>query len=220
MTRKIFGLVGAAALIVTASASAQSSSIQIVGGGDPGTPGWDQPPTSLGGRIMTPYDTFDPFLGAFQDTNVATADAAVSHQTFFSSTMNHRTIGAGWATWSGGYNGSVYYTNGATEVTLTFSVPTKGFYFFFEPNPFETHDFEIVATDADGGVAFMSQSADGSAGATWAGVFSVAGGGITSIRISSEVDFALGRFGYNLIPTPGAFALLGLAGFAGRRRRA
>ena len=80
--------------------------------------------------------------------------------------------------------------------------------------------FDIVATDSAGGVAFLNQSADGSAGATWAGVFSTSGGGITSITISSDVDFALGRFGYNLIPTPGALALLGLAGFAGRRRRA
>jgi len=217
MNRKLVGLVGAAAFMFVAATQA---SVTIVGGGAPGAPGWDQPPSTLGGRIMTPYNLFDPFLTPIVDTNVATADAAATHQTFFNTTMSYRQIGFGWATWSGGYNGGVYYSNGATSVTMTFSVPTKGFYFFFEPNPFQLVDFQVEAFDADGSSGVLTQAADGASGATWAGAFSNHGGGITSIRISSSFDFALGRFGYNLVPAPGAFALLGLAGFASRRRRA
>src|SRR5690349_958485 len=37
--------------------------------------------------------------------------------------VSHRQIGFGWATWSHGYTGDVYYTNGATSVMMTLDSP-------------------------------------------------------------------------------------------------
>jgi hypothetical protein len=221
------GLLVVSAVALMAAGAAQAD-VFITGGGDwGGAPGWDTPPSSLGGRGMTPYALFDPQPGT-QVTSAWSGPGPIpAHTTHFGgATFQKASIGAGWATWSGGYTGSVYWSLGATSATLTFSsasgLGTKGFYFMIEPNPFSVHPFTVTVTGSQGDTATLTQSANGQAGAVWFGAWATNGRTITSIQIDSPdgVDFAIGRFGYNLIPTPGALALLGLAGFAGRRRRA
>ncbi len=46
-----------------------------------------------------------------------------------------RQIGFGWATWSHGYTGNVYYTNGQTTIGGNLSAGVKAFYLYAEPNP-------------------------------------------------------------------------------------
>ena len=74
--------------------------------------------------------------------------------------MNHREIGNGWATWSHGYTGDVYYNNGDNNITMTMPAGTGAFYFYAEPDPFET--FSITATADDGTITIP---VTGSAGA-------------------------------------------------------
>jgi len=183
-----------------------------------------EPPSIVGGRTMTAYDTFDPRFGpgVIADTLNAWSDSGPTHVTTFGGpSLSHRTIGAGWATWSLGYLGSVYYTNGATQADLQLSPATKGFSFYVEPGPFQPIEFVVTATGLDGSVQSASGVIHGDHGAAlW--VIEGLGTSIQNIHIESGsgAAFAIGRFGYNLVPSPGALGLLGAAGLMGRRRRA
>ena len=77
----------------------------------------------------------------------------------FSPELDHREVGSGWATWSHGYTGDVYYSSGLTA-TLDLPDGTGAFYFFAEPNPFSP----LTITAVVGGTTF-SQVVDGQGGA-------------------------------------------------------
>jgi len=161
-------------------------------------------PAIVGGRLMTPYDVQCPAypFGSPMVVSFAPSDVASSHETHFSPQVQHLNVGAGWATWPGAYGssgGSVYSASGATSLVLTFpTTPTKGFYFYLEPNPFAMHSFTVTATDDSGAISSITGVASGDAGAA---LFTIWTGGpcITSITIDSNdgVDFAIGQFGYN-----------------------
>jgi MYXO-CTERM domain-containing protein len=157
-----------------------------------------------------------PFDGRiFSDvTSVPLADGTLN----FSSPASVRQIGSGWATWSHGYAGNCYYTNGLTSITMSLSSGIKGFQFYGEPNPFGV--FNMTATGSDGSTTTSaSQSPDGSAGATGWGFYGTGGSSVASVSVSSDVDFAVGEFASG-VPTPGSLAAMGLAALAaGRRRR-
>ncbi len=116
----------------------------------------------------------------------------------FSIALNHRRIqGSGgygwWGSWSHGYMGDVYYTNGATSVTITLPAAQHcGFYFYVEPNPFADIAFTAVTDDGTSSGSFI---VNGSSGARFVGVH---GGGILSVTISTDdgaTDFSIGEFG-------------------------
>lgn len=157
----------------------------------------------------------------FGDETRVDIDAATGCFITFSSPMSHRQIGSGWATWSHGYTGDVYYSNGLTAITMELHSPELIDYFGFygEPNPFGV--FAMTATGSDGsGTATSTQFPDGSSGATGWGFFtSVPGTGLVSVMVSSDVDFALGEFGMHKVPGPGALVMGALAGAAACRRR-
>ncbi len=133
----------------------------------------------------------------------------------FGSEVNIRTIGSGWATWSGGYTGQALYTNGATTLTASLS-PVGALGLFVEPNPFSVHTFKLHMSDG----SEVSGSYDGSGGA---GFLGFVGGGITGFEISSDVDFAFGDFYTAGVPEPATWAFMilgfGLVGAAMRRRQ-
>ncbi len=135
----------------------------------------------------------------------------------FSNALNIRTIGAGWATWSGGYTGQVLFNN-ATSLTGTFTSPVDAFGFFSEPDPFDTHHFTLTLSDGSS----VSGDFTGNAGA---GFLGWTGAGITGFTLTSDTDFALGDFfvGTSAVPEPAAWLTLiagfGLVGCAMRRRR-
>ena len=165
------------------------------------------PPGVLGPYTMTPFPPDgQPIL-----TDVSSVASPLGGNVGFSIPLNHRTIGAGWATWSHGYTGDVYYTNGATSVTLTMPTGTGAFYLYAEPNPFSA--FTITATAQDG--TSVSQSVTGYEGAAGYGFYGTGGSKILSIQVDLQgpYDFAVGEFGIAAIPAPGAI-LLGSIGIS------
>jgi hypothetical protein len=179
------GQVGILLLIAqTANASIQGQAL-----------GTAAPPSSLGAFTMTAFPD-DP-VAVF--TNVSSVASPLGGNVTFSSPVSNREIGNGWATWSHGYTGDVYYTNGLTSLGLTLPASTGAFYFYAEPNPFAVFQFTAIT---DSGTT-LTQSADGSAGAAGFGFYTDASESIVSISISSTVDFAVGEFGIAQVSDPG-----------------
>jgi hypothetical protein len=204
MKRVLFTL----ACVLLAATMAQAAPIIV----DLGT---GAPPATVGGLPMT---AFGPD-GSAVFTVLGSLPSPLGGSLGFTGTVDHRVIGGGWATWSHGYAGDVYYTQGATSLTFTMPAGTTAFYFYAEPNPFAVHDM----TASSGGVS-LTKGVDGSGGAGGWGFYDVAGLG--AITISSDVDFAVGEFGISNtgggpVPEPGSSLLLlgmGLAGLALRKR--
>ncbi len=173
------------------------------------------PPAVIGGYTMTAF----PLDGRPLFDVVSGVASPLGGTVGFAGDADHRQIGLGWATWSHGYTGDVYYTLGATSMTLTMPADTAAFHFYAEPNPFAL--FTIIVSS--GGVS-SAALVDGSGGAYGWGIYDAAG--LTSITISSDVDFAFGEFGIAggpccTVPDPGSSLLLlglGLAGLAWRKR--
>src|SRR5262245_7599632 len=70
------------------------------------------PPASLGGMPMTPAIPDPAPLAGFPLVSFAPLTAGKS--VLFSTPISHRKIGSGWATWSHGYTGDVYYATFGT----------------------------------------------------------------------------------------------------------
>jgi len=163
------------------------------------------PPATVGGYAMTafPDDTRSNY------SSVTSVDSPLGGSVDFDITMSLREIGSGWATWSHGYTGDVYFTAGATSVTMTLPAATGAFYFYAEPNPYSVHS--ITATADDGTI--LALDVDGSYGARGYGFYTTGASVLSSISVSTDVDFAVGEFGIAAVPVPGA-VLLGLLGMS------
>lgn len=207
----------ASVLSVTAGASATIVGANLGTGARPAT---------LGGYTMQTFG--DDTRPVFEDVGaVSPADGSPFGTIEFSDFVNHREIGSGWATWSGGYTGDVYYYGGGGKgepepgrgasfaLTLFLPAGTGAFYLYAEPNPFEI--FDITATANDG--TSVGAAVDGDGGANGYGFYTDGLSTLSSITITSSIDFAVGEFAIAQIPAPGALALAGLAGLLGLRRR-
>eukprot|EP00824_Muranothrix_gubernata_P023898 TRINITY_DN66_c0_g1_i2.p1 TRINITY_DN66_c0_g1~~TRINITY_DN66_c0_g1_i2.p1 ORF type:complete len:436 (+),score=92.62 TRINITY_DN66_c0_g1_i2:57-1364(+) len=117
----------------------------------------------------------------------------------FSVSMGHRTIGSGWATWSHGYTGDVYFSNSASTVTATLPPNVKAFGLYVESNVFDT--FSITATANDG--ASVTEDVNGSGGAALFMFYGEGSARIESVEVevpSAADGFAWGEFKYLLQP--------------------
>jgi hypothetical protein len=167
---------------------------QLACNSDPGTAA---PPPELCGLPMTPFPP-DPRPNG--DVIDVPAPCPVPGVIGFSQAFGHRRIGSGWMSWSHGYTGDVYYTNGATSVTLTMPAGTSALYFYVEPDPFEEHTFQVTINDS---YVCDEFTAHGSAGAAYIGV---CGNPVETITLTctSGVAFAIGEFGIKCEDVPGA----------------
>ena len=148
------------------------------------TLGTASPPATLGGYTMTPFGADTQALYA----NVRGVHGPTGDVTF-GSPMQHLRVGNGWATWSNGYTGDVYYSNGAASVSLPSGTPA--FYLYAEPNPFDP--YTITASAQDGTSA--SATVNGNSGAQFFGFYATGGETIVTVTVTSSIDFAIGEFG-------------------------
>jgi PEP-CTERM motif len=165
-------------------------------------------PATLGQYTMTAFgDDARPNGGVVSD--VASPFGGVVD---FSVDLTHTEVGSGWATWSHGYTGDVYFST--TTLTLDLPDGVGAFYFYAEPDPFAP--FTITASV--GGSTF-SQVVDGLGGAKIFAVYTDDFASIDSITISSTADFGVGEFGAAPVPEPSTLLLMGAGLLATRMRR-
>lgn len=156
------------------------------------------PPASVGGHVMTPFD--QSAQAAIPDLTpgvslVPGSPIGGSLSLGLGSESYKGSIGNGWATWSHGYTGAMYFVGYVTESTLTLPANTKAFYFYVEPNTFDV--FTITAT-SNTGVASGPVAVNGASGANGFAFYGTAGETITSITITADEGadgFAVGEFG-------------------------
>ncbi len=106
------------------------------------------------------------------------------------------TVGSSWGTWSHGYMGEIFWTQGATSATLT--MPNAGhqvsaFDCYIEPNPFSVNTFTVTGTAFNGDTTSFQVTADGSGGANHFGVYATDGCCLQSVTITGAVDWAIGE---------------------------
>jgi hypothetical protein len=159
-----------------------------------GTPGTSAPPATLGGYSMTSFgnDARAVFTNVSSVTG-PTGDVA------FDPSLSHRKIGNGWATWSHGYTGDVYSTNG-TSVTLTLPAGTRAFQFYAEPNVMASFTMEAVSDD---GTSSGAISVSGASGARYFGFYATGSDVISEIVVtaaSGANGFAVGEFAIYTCP--------------------
>ncbi|SER34153.1 kumamolisin [Microlunatus flavus] len=154
--------------------------------------GTGAPPSSLGSFSLHPYpdDSCEPGTSPTSVEGPRTIT--------LSSALDCYQVGPDWATWSHGYDGVVYVVRdnpGAfSTVTLQLPAGTKAFYFYAEPDEFET--FNLMATESSGASSGPLQ-VYGDSGAQFYGFYAQGSSSISSITVSCDTDFALGEFGTN-----------------------
>lgn len=151
-------------------------------------PGTAAPTSTLGPFTMTAFGTDPGPLGS-TTTSLSGPTGVIQ----FNPALLREQVANGWATWSNGFTGDVYWTNlGGDTATMTLPPGTRAFYFYAEPDEFA--DYAVDAT-ADSGASTGDVTVYGDAGAQYFGFYVNGTGAIDSVTISSPDDFAIGEFG-------------------------
>jgi putative Ig domain-containing protein len=155
-----------------------------------GGPGTSAPPSALGPYAMTPAAA-DP-----RPVNEAVFDTVLPDgaMDFSPSVIHMTTPGGGWASWSNGYSGDVYFDPGTT-LTMTLPSGTGACYFYAEPNAFSTFTVQAVAQD---GTTSGPVSVNGAGGASYLGFYGTGGAQVKTITVTTDAaaeGFAVGEFG-------------------------
>jgi hypothetical protein len=177
------GLAGAALPFSATAASAAPGSVVFS----------DASGTSAPAATLGPYE-MTPFAADTQgDTTVSSVAAPGGGSVGNAPSLNHCTVGECWATWSHGYTGDVY-VDGSQSLSLTLPAGTRAFYFYAEPDQFDTFDFTATSSD---GTSSGAVGVNGVGGAEYFGFYATGAATLTSITLS-ETDpdgFGIGEFG-------------------------
>ncbi len=173
-------------------------------------PGTGAPPQIFKNHIMFPFAAdANPVF-----TNVSSLESPTRcfGELSFSAPLNHRLIDNGWATWSHGYFGDVYYSNGASTTTIQLPPATRAFYFYTESNNFATYTVNAIAND---GTTTGPISINGNSGAKFIGFYTTGSQcllkSITVTYPPAAGGFAIGEFGIScmaMIPTMSEWGLI------------
>ncbi len=207
-----------ASLVLATTASAAITALDL---------GLQAPPGTLGGFTMMGFS--DPRAVPGMVTTVAPpATAPVTGNLTFGVPVEHLMIGAFplWSTWSHGYVGDVYSTEGF-ELMMTLPANTMAFYLYVEPNLKFDFEFRI-----DSEATTTTFSIDGLGGAHGVGFYTDDPTDSLSFVYVKNTDmsadgFAVGEFGINSVAVPEAAAFgtvlgtlaLGLGAVYRRQRR-
>jgi hypothetical protein len=154
-------------------------------------PGTSAPPSTLGPYRMTSFPADTQAVGGTV-SSVAGPTGTLGFTPSLQHCLTPNSAGC-WQTWSNGYSGDVYATSSGS-ITITLPASTAAFYFYAEPDQFET--FSITATSNDGTTSGSIPVA-GQAGAEYFGFYATGGASLTSITVSGTdpTGFAVGEFG-------------------------
>jgi hypothetical protein len=167
--------------------------------------GTNAPPANIGGYFMTAFAKDTRPIGD-NETQVDVPTAVCRKYIEFSDPMSHYEIGSGWATWSHGYTGDVYFSNGLQTITIYLPYKTNAFYFYAEPNYFSTFNVEAIAND---GTSSGLIPVNGVSGANGFAFYTTGDCNLSYITITAEPGsdgFAIGEFGINLDLNNGALS--------------
>jgi hypothetical protein len=155
--------------------------------------GTDSPPATIGGFTMQPFDAAAQGAVANYTSVTTIPGSPIPGDLTLSVAASKRTVpGGGWATWSHGYTGVVYMTDGPTN-TLTLPAGARAFYLYAEPN---NGPFDMTLT-TDSGATCGPISVVGVSGATGFGFSSTDATAISSITVTAPAGasgFAVGEF--------------------------
>jgi hypothetical protein len=190
MRRTIVLLATMALTLLVASGVALAGSIAV-----DTSPGTAAPPPTLGPYTMTPFAAGGRPLNDLVTDVAAPAGAAGALQ--FDRPLTHSRIGSGWATWSHGYTGDVYWTDSTDQVVMTLPANTQAFYFYAEPNDQAIHDVTATASD---GTTSGPVKVNGLGGAQYYGFYTTNGTTLSTITVDADPTaffrgFAIGEFG-------------------------
>ncbi|MED3090036.1 hypothetical protein [Bacillus toyonensis] len=120
----------------------------------------------------------------------------------FNSSMQKLQVPSSWFTWSSppfseASTPPILYTQGATALTMTLSVPSRIFGFELEPNPLTPFEFTALFLSRGTPVGSITQTVDGQAGARlFAAEIDCTCPAIDEVVITSSVDFAIAQVRY------------------------
>jgi hypothetical protein len=182
---------------VAATAFAVSAGAAVAAIGVSTAPGTNAPPATLDKYKMTKFGNDARPVGGL----VTSVPSPLGGSIVFDQALLHAKIGQGWATWSHGYTGDVYptYLSGnLDQVTMTLPVPSKAFYFYAEPNVFDTFNVTATGRAHDGSQVATTIPVSGIAGASYIGFFTTSMTRLTTITVDVDpaaAGFAIGEFG-------------------------
>jgi len=165
--------------------------------------GTDPPPaaTSDGRFTLIPFAP-DP-RPVFQDVDgIPAAQTPYGGFVDFASplNLNHRRIGEGWAGWSHGFDGDVYFSGlDAGEVVIDLPSDAGAFSFYIQPNVQDVFTLRVEGRSASGEAIGRTVSVDGLSGAQGFGFWESSGGSLDSVTITdlsggASDGFAVGEF--------------------------
>jgi hypothetical protein len=110
----------------------------------------------------------------------------------FSPEVQYRQVGDTWKTWSGGYLGEVYSSNGKDSITINLPSNIAAFDFYVQPNEFSLYDIIVTAATTTGATTSLLQEVLGDGGAKYFGFYTTGKDLISTITVSTNSSKAAG----------------------------